>query len=69
MAWISIQASVNIATSSLIRTTSWSLKKVLKEDLVTGLIVNVKDEGRAENPHSKVCDLLKVSGTPSPAIK
>ena len=49
---------MNIATSSLIRTTLWSLKRVLKEDLMTGPTVSVKDEGRAENSHSKVCDLV-----------
>jgi len=31
---------------------------VLKEDLITGPIISVKDRDKPESPHSGVCDLI-----------
>jgi len=58
MGWISVQASANRATSSLICITSRSLKRVLKEDLMTEPIMSAKDGNKRVNPHSEVRDLV-----------
>ena len=55
---ISVQVSVNIVTRLFNRVTSWSFKSLLKEDLMEGPTISVKDRNEQESTYSEAGDLV-----------